>query len=121
MLVHINQGEYIEGVSKAAGAITVIHSQKHMPFPEDFGILAKPGHITSIGMKKVNWRTFNFNKGKKDIYLITLITVNLSHSQPTMYLKFSRWPCEFNLYLIYSSAYSLTYYLYNKAIGISSK
>ena len=40
-------------MGEEAGARVVLHPQERMPFPEDEGILAKPGLLTSVGVRKV--------------------------------------------------------------------
>ena len=52
-MINVGQHEYIESVGKQAGAVAVVHDQTRMPFPEDEGILAVPGHVTSVGIRKV--------------------------------------------------------------------
>ena len=42
-------------MGEEAGARVVLHPQERMPFPEDEGILAKPGLLTSVGVRKVLW------------------------------------------------------------------
>ena len=51
--MNVGQDEYIRSVGKQAGAVVVVHDQTRMPFPEDEGILAVPGHVTSVGIRKV--------------------------------------------------------------------
>ena len=41
-------------IGEEAGARAVVHSQDKMPFPEDEGIMAKPGYMTSIGISQVD-------------------------------------------------------------------
>ena len=53
MVLNLGQHEYPEGVGDMAGAIVLIKSQKIMVFPEDDGILIKPGTHINISMKKV--------------------------------------------------------------------
>ena len=53
MIVNIGQYEYTDLLGESAGARVVIHAQKHMPFPEDEGFVAKPGKLTSVGVRKV--------------------------------------------------------------------
>ena len=53
MVVNIGQDEYTDQFGEEAGARVVVHPQDRMPFPEDEGVLAKPGLLTSIGVKKV--------------------------------------------------------------------
>ena len=53
IVLNIGQYEYIPDVGEAAGAVVVVHDSDDMPFPEDEGILALPGKLTSVGIKKV--------------------------------------------------------------------
>ena len=52
--LNIDQDEYISTGNDAAGARIVIHSQDKMPYPEDEGILVKPGLMTSIHVSQVS-------------------------------------------------------------------
>ena len=40
-------------MGQAAGVRVVVHDQVKMPFPEEEGVLAQPGFMTSIGVQKV--------------------------------------------------------------------
>ena len=51
--MNIDQSEYTDTLTGPAGARVVIHDQRAMPFPNDVGILAKPGEILSVGVRKV--------------------------------------------------------------------
>ncbi len=51
--MNIDQDDYIETGNEAAGARIVIHDQADMPYPEDVGILAKTGMLTSIHVSRV--------------------------------------------------------------------
>jgi hypothetical protein len=51
--INIDQNNYIETGNEAAGARIVIHDQADMPYPEDVGILAKAGMLTSIHISRV--------------------------------------------------------------------
>ena len=53
-MLNINQDEYITTGNDAAGARIVIHSQDKMPYPEDEGLLAKPGQLTSVHISQVS-------------------------------------------------------------------
>ena len=53
LTLNIDQQEYAEGIAQVAGAVVVVHNQGKMPFPEDEGVFAKPGRLTSIGVNKV--------------------------------------------------------------------
>ena len=53
MIVNIGQDEYTSLLGESAGARVVVHGQNHMPFPEDEGFVAKPGKLTSAGIRKV--------------------------------------------------------------------
>ena len=52
-MVNIGQEEYTDLLGEAAGARVVVHPQYHMAFPEDEGFVAKPGELTSGGIKMV--------------------------------------------------------------------
>lgn len=52
MELNIEQYEYLPITSKA-GVKVIVHAPDAAPFPEDGGILALPGAVTSIGVKKV--------------------------------------------------------------------
>ena len=54
LVVNIDQAEYTDQFGQEAGARVVLHPQDRMPFPEDEGILAKPGLLTSVGVRKVD-------------------------------------------------------------------
>ena len=56
VVLNIDQEEYVMQLGKEAGARAVVHSQDKMPFPEDEGILAKPGYMTSIGISQVGFQ-----------------------------------------------------------------
>ena len=53
VVLDIGQYEYIPDVGEAAGAVVVVHDPDDMPFPEDEGILALPGRLTYVGIRKV--------------------------------------------------------------------
>ena len=53
IVVDIGQDEYTDSFGEEAGARVVLHPQDRMPFPEDEGVMAKPGQLTSIGVRKV--------------------------------------------------------------------
>ena len=53
MVLNINQDEYIEKFGQAAGVRVLVHSQAKMPFPEDEGLLARTGQLTSVSIVKV--------------------------------------------------------------------
>ena len=53
MIININQDEYITTGNDAAGARIVIHDQNSMPYPEDKGVIAKTGMMTSVHLTKV--------------------------------------------------------------------
>ncbi|XP_064648387.1 degenerin unc-8-like [Lineus longissimus] len=50
----IEQEEYIAGLTEDAGVKVLPHHQNDMPFPDDQGVLASPGHLTSISVTKTN-------------------------------------------------------------------
>ena len=49
----VEQFEYIESLSDAAGVRVVVHNQSMMPFPEDDGFSVSPGTKTTVGIRKV--------------------------------------------------------------------
>ncbi|XP_064618486.1 amiloride-sensitive sodium channel subunit beta-like isoform X3 [Lineus longissimus] len=49
----IEQHEYVPELVEAAGVRVNIGTQNIMPFPEDNGIFAQPGTLTSIGLRRV--------------------------------------------------------------------
>ena len=53
LVVNIDQAEYTDSLGEEAGMRVTIHPQDRMPFPEDDGILVKPGTLTSVGVRKV--------------------------------------------------------------------
>ena len=53
LVLNIGQEEYSDMMGEEAGARILVHPQNHMPFPEDEGIVARPLHLTSVGMRKV--------------------------------------------------------------------
>ena len=55
VILNINQDEYISTGNDAAGARIVIHSQDKMPYPEDEGLLVKPGMLTSVHVSQVGY------------------------------------------------------------------
>ncbi|XP_006632023.1 amiloride-sensitive sodium channel subunit gamma-like [Lepisosteus oculatus] len=54
MELSIEQDEYIEQFSQAAGIRLIIHDQKDMPFPEDDGVNIPPGQESDIAIVKVH-------------------------------------------------------------------
>jgi hypothetical protein len=52
--MNIAQDEYILTGNEAAGARIVVHSQDSMPYPEDVGLLVKPGQLTSVHVSRVS-------------------------------------------------------------------
>lgn len=54
VILNIKQDEYITTGNEAAGARLVIHSQDAMPYPEDAGLLIKPGMLTSVHVSRVS-------------------------------------------------------------------
>jgi hypothetical protein len=57
--INIDQDDYIEAGNEAAGARIVIHDQADMPYPEDVGILAKAGMLTSMHVSRVRTNCFH--------------------------------------------------------------
>ncbi|XP_066572388.1 acid-sensing ion channel 1-like [Amia ocellicauda] len=54
MELSIEQDEYIEHISQAAGIRLIIHDQKDMPFPEDDGVNISPGQESDLAIIKVH-------------------------------------------------------------------
>lgn len=54
MFINLGQNEYVQSIGESAGAVIVIHDQTRMPFPEDEGVFAPPGTVTSVGTKRVS-------------------------------------------------------------------
>ena len=52
--INVNEAEYISQVGSSVGARVVVHKYQTMPFPEDQGILTRPGELVSLGIKKVS-------------------------------------------------------------------
>ncbi|KAI0240785.1 hypothetical protein LSAT2_008410 [Lamellibrachia satsuma] len=48
----VEQFEYLESLSDAAGVRLVVHNQTSMPFPEDDGISISPGTKTFVGLRR---------------------------------------------------------------------
>lgn len=55
--INIGEQEYVKTIGGPAGAMVVIHPYKSMPYPEDQGVLAKPGELVAIAVRKVNFKT----------------------------------------------------------------
>ena len=53
MEIYVDQLEYLQDLSDAAGVRLVIHNQTRMPFPEDEGFSIMPGTRTSVGIERV--------------------------------------------------------------------
>ena len=51
--LNVEQEEYLSQLSQAAGVKVVVHPQGQMPFPNEEGFFASPGHSTAIGLSKV--------------------------------------------------------------------
>ena len=51
--VNIGQADYLKQIGGAAGARVVVHPPGTMPHPEEHGVLAEPGKLTSTAMTKV--------------------------------------------------------------------
>ncbi|KAI0240783.1 Acid-sensing ion channel 4-A [Lamellibrachia satsuma] len=52
MRLFVEQFEYLESLSDAAGVRLVVHNQTSMPFPEDDGISISPGTKTFVGLRR---------------------------------------------------------------------
>ncbi len=55
VILNIDQSEYLSAGNEAAGARIVVHSQDAMPYPEDAGIVAQPGMLTSLHVSRVSY------------------------------------------------------------------
>jgi hypothetical protein len=53
MIVNIQQNDYSAQIGSTAGVIVLVLPQYVMPFPEDFGLLVRPGYALSIGLLTV--------------------------------------------------------------------
>ena len=53
LVINIEQEEYIPNLIDGAGAVVVVHTPQRMPFPEDEGVLAMPGQVTSVAITQV--------------------------------------------------------------------
>lgn len=53
VVLNIDQDEYTQKFGEEAGVRVLIHSQAKMPFPEDEGIMARTGYVTSVGITQV--------------------------------------------------------------------
>ena len=53
LTVNIGQEEYTDQIGGPAGARLVVHPPQTMPHPEEHGVLAQPGKLTSVGVTKV--------------------------------------------------------------------
>lgn len=53
LTLNLAQNEYVASIGAKAGAVVVIHQHATMPFPEDEGVFAPPGMLTSIATKRV--------------------------------------------------------------------
>jgi hypothetical protein len=52
--INIQQDEYIGTLSEPAGVRIAVHDQRSMPFPEDSGLYASVGQLTSFSLTKVD-------------------------------------------------------------------
>ena len=79
-MLNIDQNDYVKQLAHGAGIRLLIHPQDRMPFPQDEGILASPGHLTSIGIRQVcchdkdNWKVLQVLFVD---YMISLVTMPL--------------------------------------------
>ena len=53
LTLNVDQDEYTEQIGGPAGARVVVHPPGAMPHPEEHGVLAEPGKLTSIAITKV--------------------------------------------------------------------
>ena len=72
LTVNINQSEYINSLIGPSGARVVIHDQHVMPFPNDMGILANPGQVLSVGVRKVGAAIIDRNLPKNK-YIVNIL------------------------------------------------
>ena len=63
MVINIDQGDYVNALTQGAGVRLVVHPQHRMPFPQDEGILASPGRLTSIGIRQVCKESIDYAEG----------------------------------------------------------
>jgi hypothetical protein len=68
MTLMIEQDEYLDDLSPAAGARIIIHDPRVQAFPEEEGLNAAPGQLTSLALKSVSnisllplGKTYQFN------------------------------------------------------------
>ena len=54
MIINIGQAEFLEAASSQAGALVLVHPPLTMPFPEDDGMMLRPGVFSLIGLKHVH-------------------------------------------------------------------
>jgi hypothetical protein len=52
--LNVQQEEYVGYLTEPAGVRIAIHDQNTMPFPEDSGLYAQVGKLTSFSLIKVN-------------------------------------------------------------------
>lgn len=71
MLINSQKDEYISEVGSTAGVVVLILPQNIMPFPEDDGLLLKPGQATLIGLAMVSGVTefFSFKQPASQRYV----------------------------------------------------
>ena len=53
LIMNIEQDEYLSELTEKAGVRVVVHPQHEMPFPEENGVAAAPGHSTAIAVRQV--------------------------------------------------------------------
>ena len=53
MILNIGEDDYLPSIGGPSGIRVIVHPQSTMPHPESDGNLAKPGELTSIGIKRV--------------------------------------------------------------------
>ena len=71
-MVNIDQAEYTDRFGEEAGVRVVLHPQDKMPFPEDDGVLARPGMLTSVGVRKVLLTLSNIYKCIFFLFIIVI-------------------------------------------------
>ena len=85
LILDIGQYEYIPKIGEAAGAVIVVHPSDQMPFPEDQGIVIKPGMGTAIAIKAVRSQMkysvmVNLLSLMNTVMLTKIIGMSLAHS-----------------------------------------
>ena len=53
VVLNLGEENYMESIGGELGARVMVHSQDEMPHPQEAGIMAEPGHMTSLSVRKV--------------------------------------------------------------------